>query len=132
MARPWSPGIALGLVLAVYLTVTAAGCQQATSDPDAAVKALITSKTWDSDTTNYPIATFNETQLTIRFFADGSASYNGALRADVWSYSGGVFTITDTSGNSYTTSNPDITAAHFYFNYVSGLCHLVPKDDSLG
>lgn len=104
----------------------AIGCQQATSDPDAAVKALITSTTWDSDTTNYPVATANETQLSIRFYADGSASYNGALRSNVWSYASGVFTITDAYGTSYTTTSPDITASHFYFNEASGLCHLVP------
>jgi hypothetical protein len=126
MERSW-PASALGIVLTVLVLATSTGCQQATSDPDTAVKTLITSTTWDSDTTNYPVATDNETQLTIRFVSDGTAYLNGKSANGTWSYKSGVFTLTTPAG-TYTTAAADlvIDASHFDFTYVTGLCHLVP------
>lgn len=109
------------LALTILWALTLAGCDQATSDPDAEVKALVTSTTWATDHTNYP----DDTEVVITFRADGSAYYGAALHAGVWSYQSGVFTVT-TSLGTFTTTNPTIGSGQFNFNYASGPCHLVP------
>ena len=112
---------ALGGPALVLLILMVMGCQQATSDPDAAVKALITSTTWKTDSVSYT----SDTDEVFTFKADGSAYYDAGLHPGVWSYKAGVFTLT-TSLGTFTTTSPDITSSHFSFNYASGLCHFIP------
>lgn len=129
MLRRRSPRVGPGLWTVLFLlAVGGTGCQQATSDPDAAVKALITATTWDNDT-SYT----GEDAMVIRFYSDGSATYNAQTRSGVWTYQSGVFTITTVLG-TFTTVASDfsVSATHLTFTYVSGLCHLVPKDTTNG
>jgi hypothetical protein len=110
------------LLLLLLVFALAASCQQPTSDPDQPVRDLIESTTWDSDTVNFPT---DAMQIVVRFNLDGTVYYKSTLGQMTWSYKNSVLTVIGPLG-TFTTTNPDISASHFYFNYGPGLCHMKP------
>lgn len=108
-------------VLLLIAAVVVLGCTTPTSDPDAKVKALITSTTWETDTVNYP----NSIEITIRFTSGGGVYLDGDVTQATWTYQSKVFTIVGPLG-TFSTTAPDIAADHFYFNYGEEMCYTVP------
>lgn len=124
------------MVLLLLASLLAGSCQQPTSDPDQAVRDLIVAHHWISDPAYQPpFATPDPAEFQVLFDVVGAANIDAGSRLGSWTYAGGVFTLhyTDTNATggtavTETTSSPTftVTKTSLQFNYLGGLCHLIP------